>query len=342
MSLSSSLGNAGTPSLRTLPCRPVLLIAAALGMAGLVPLGLDPQGYTLRVLTLTLLFAAMAQSWNIVGGLANQISLGHAGFFGIGAYTSTILLRDLGVSPWLGMIAGMGLAGLAAAILSVPTFRLKGHYFALVTLAFGEVMRVIANSWSSVTGGPVGISVPFAPNSLWMFQYNTVRPYYYVSLIALVLVSVVFWRIKTGALGYRLRAIKENPDAAEVIGIDTYRAKLMAGLVSAVLTAALGTVYAQFSYFFDPDTIFGVASISVRMALIAIVGGVSLTFGPIVGAFFIIPLEEISNAALAGRAAGLSAFVYGALLIAIILVKPQGLLALFGDLYKRLRKESSR
>lgn len=335
MSISTPLNmSRPVPSFRT-----PLLLAAALGVAVLFPLGLDPQGYAMRVLTLTLLFAAMAQAWNIVGGLANQISLGHAGFFGIGAYTSTILLRDLGLSPWFGMIAGMALAGIAAAILSVPTFRLKGHYFALVTLAFGEVMRVIANSWPSLTGGPVGLSVPFAPNSLWMFQFNTVRPYYYVCLGAVVLVTLVFWWIKTGALGYRLRAIKENPDAAEVIGIDTYRVKLWAGLVSAVLTAALGTVYAQFSYFFDPDTIFGVASISVRMALIAIVGGVGMTFGPIVGAFFIIPLEELSNAVLAGRAAGLSAFVYGVLLIVIILVKPQGLLALFADLAKRLRRE---
>ena len=321
-------------------CRMPLLLAGLLTAAVLVPLGLDAQGYAMRVLTLTLMFAAMAQAWNIVGGLANQISLGHAGFFGIGAYTSTILLRDLGLSPWLGMVAGMALAAVAAAILSVPTFRLKGHYFALVTLAFGEVMRVIANSWSSMTGGPVGLSVPFAPNSLWMFQFNTVRPYYYICLVALVAVTLVFWFIKTGALGYRLRAIKENPDAAEVIGIDTYRAKLWAGLISAILTAAIGTIYAQFNYFFDPDTIFGVASISVRMALIAIVGGISMTFGPIVGAFFIIPLEEISSAALAGRAAGLSAFVYGALLIVIILIKPQGLLALFGDLLGRLRKEN--
>lgn len=336
MSISLTLSKSGDQRSFRMP----LLLAGLLTAAILVPLGLDAQGYTMRVLTLTLMFAAMAQAWNIVGGLANQISLGHAGFFGIGAYTSTILLRDVGLSPWLGMVAGMALAGLAAAILSVPTFRLKGHYFALVTLAFGEVMRVIANSWSSMTGGPVGLSVPFAPNSLWMFQFNTVRPYYYICLAALVAITLVFWFIKTGALGYRLRAIKENPDAAEVIGIDTYRTKLWAGLISAILTAAMGTIYAQFNYFFDPDTIFGVASISVRMALIAIVGGISMTFGPIVGAFFIIPLEEISNAALAGRAAGLSAFVYGALLIAIILIKPQGLLALFGDLLGRLRKEN--
>lgn len=314
------------------------LIAAALAVALAVPLGLDPQGYPIRVLTLTLLFAAMGQAWNIVGGLANQISLGHAGFFGIGAYASTILLRDFGLSPWLGMLAGMALAALAAAVLAVPTFRLKGHYFALVTLAFGEVMRVIANSWSSVTGGPVGLSVPFAPDSLWMFQFGAARPYYYICLGALVTVTLVFWRIKSGALGYRLRAIKENADAAEVIGVDTFRAKLQAGLISATLTAGLGTVYAQFSYFFDPDAIFGVATISVRMALIAIVGGVGLTFGPIVGAFFIIPVEEFANAALAGRAAGLSAFVYGAVLIAVILLKPEGLLALFAALGKRWRE----
>ena len=138
-------------------------IAAVLAVACVLPLLLSPTGYWIRVLTFTLLFAAMAQAWNIIGGLANQTSLGHAAFFGIGAYTSTLLLLKFGISPWLGMLAGGVLGGVAALIIAIPTMRLQGHYFALATLAFGEVMRVIANVWAPLTGGPVGISVPFVP-----------------------------------------------------------------------------------------------------------------------------------------------------------------------------------
>jgi branched-chain amino acid transport system permease protein len=309
--------------------RGIALAAALIIVALLLPLGLDPEGYTLRVLTIALLFAAMSQAWNIVGGLANQMSLGHAAFFGIGAYTSTILLINFGLSPWIGMLVGAVLGALAALILSVPTLRLQGHYFALATLAFGEVMRVVANSWASVTGGPVGISVPFAPDSWLMFQFKATTPYYYLMLGALLVVSAIFWAIKRSRMGYRLRAIKENPDAAEVIGIDTTRVKLHATLISAALTAMLGTFYAQFTYFFDPDTVFGVAPISIRIALIAILGGVGTLAGPIIGAFFVIPLEELANTMLAGQVAGLSQFAYGVILIAMILIQPRGIVALF-------------
>jgi branched-chain amino acid transport system permease protein len=287
----------------------------------------------MRILCLVLLFAALGQAWNLVGGLANQISLGHAAYFGIGAYASTILQPAIGLSPWLGAFVGMGLAALLALLLSVPTFRLKGHYFALATLAAGEAMRVIANSWSSLTGGPVGISVPFNPgSSFWMMQFQTVLPNYYIFLAALVVVTAIFWRIKTGAMGYRLRAIKENEEAAEVIGVNTYRVKLYASLLSAAITAFLGTLYAQFQFFFDPDTIFGLATFSVKMALVAILGGVGTVAGPLIGAAFIIPMEEFANSYFGNSAAGLSQFAYGAVLIIVILINPYGLVALFNRL----------
>jgi branched-chain amino acid transport system permease protein len=166
-----------------------LLLALVVALAFALPLLLDPRGYWIRVLAFTLLFAAMAQAWNVVGGLANQISLGHAAFFGIGAYTSTILLVNFGLSPWLGLLAGGALGALAALVIAIPTMRLQGHYFALATLAFGEVMRVIANVWSSVTGGPVGLSVPFLPESLGMLTFKSTLPYVYILLLALILVT---------------------------------------------------------------------------------------------------------------------------------------------------------
>jgi branched-chain amino acid transport system permease protein len=316
-------------------CLPLALLILA---AALLPLLLDPRGYWIRVLTFTLLFAAMAQAWNIVGGLANQTSLGHAAFFGIGAYTSTVLLLKFGISPWLGMLAGGALGGVAALVIAIPTMRLQGHYFALATLAFGEVMRVIANVWTSLTGGPGGLSVPFVPPSFAAYSFKLLRPHAYIALAALIVVTVIFEIIRRGAMGYRLRAIRENAPAAEVIGIDTTKVKLQAAVISGVLVAMLGTLYAQIAVFFDPDTVFGIASISIRIALIAIIGGVGTAAGPILGAFFIIPLEEIMNALLSSRAAGLSQLVFGIILIAVILWRPRGFITVIDAFRARLSR----
>ncbi len=302
------------------------------------------DGYLIRVLTMLLLFAAMAQAWNIVGGLANQISLGHAAFFGLGAYTATILLIRFGLSPWLGLLAGMSTAGLAGALLSLPTMRLKGHYFALATLAFGEVMRAVGNTWSSMTGGPSGISVPMVAGggasgggSLAQMQFASSRPYVYIMLGALVLTSLVYWQISRSKLGYALRAVKANVDSAEVIGIDTARTKILAATVSAALMGGCGVLYAQFNFFFDPDSIFSLVGISVRVALICIIGGIGTLAGPIIGACFLLPLEELFNATLSSKGAGLSQLAYGLILIAIILVEPRGLQALYARIVHRGR-----
>jgi branched-chain amino acid transport system permease protein len=317
-----------------------IAILAVIAIAAVLPLLLSPTGYWIRVLTFTLLFAAMAQVWNIIGGLANQTSLGHAAFFGIGAYTSTILVLKFGISPWIGMFAGGFLGGIAALIIAVPTMRLQGHYFALATLAFGEVMRVIANVWSSLTGGPVGLSVPFVPPSIAAYSFKQLLPHAYIALIALIIVTVIFEAIRRSAMGYRLRAIKENPAAAEVIGIDTTKVKLQTAVISGVLMAMLGTLYAQVAVFFDPDTVFSAASISIRVALIAILGGVGTAIGPILGALFIIPVEEVMNDLFSSGAAGLSQLIFGVILIAVILWRPRGFITVFDALMARFSKKA--
>lgn len=314
---------------------PAFLVVAVL------PWFLTDRGYLMHVLILVMLFAAMGQAWNIVGGLANQISLGHAAFFGIGAYTSTILLIRFGVSPWIGMFAAMAIAAFAGAILSLPTMRLRGHYFALATLAFGEVMRAIANTWGSLTGGPVGLSVPFSDPSFSLMQFKSSIPYYYIMLGALTVTTVIFVLISRSKLGYWLRSVKANPDAAEVIGINTTRVKITAAVVSAALMGACGTLYAQFNFFFDPDTAFSLGGISIRVALICIIGGIGTAMGPVIGALFIIPMEEIFNELFTGKAAGLSQLGYGLILIVIILVEPMGIAALAGRIRRRFSLRQS-
>lgn len=311
-------------------------ILLAVAAVCLIPWLVSENGYLLRVMTLMLLFAAMAQSWNIVGGLANQISLGHAAFFGLGAYTSTILLIRFGLSPWLGVLAGMIVAGLAGALLSLPTMRLKGHYFALATLAFGEVMRSIGNTWSSVTGGPAGISVPLVPEGGFaLMQFNSTRPYFYIMLAALLIVTAIYWKISVSRLGYELRAVKANVDSAEVIGIHTARTKMLAATISAALMGGCGVLYAQFNFFFDPDSVFSLVSVSVRIALICIIGGMGTVAGPIIGACFLLPLEELFNATLSSSGAGLSQLAFGLILILIILIEPRGLQTLYQRLMSR-------
>lgn len=310
------------------PARRWALALLLVGVCAL-PWLLPQQGYALRIACLILMFAALAQAWNIAAGLSGLISLGHAGFFGGGAYMSTLLLVHFNISPWLGLVAAAGVGALLAAALSYPTMRLSGHYFALATLAFGEVMRVVGNSWKTVTGGPVGLSVPFSDPSVVLMQFQSLRPYYYILLVALLITCLVFERIRRGALGLRLRALKNHHDAAASLGVDTVRAKFTVAVVSGALTAAIGVLYAQFMFFFDPDTVFSLAGISVRMALIAIIGGIGTLAGPIIGALVIIPIEELTSMLFSSSAAGLSQLIFGSVLIGVVLLQPRGILALF-------------
>ncbi|MEP9350410.1 branched-chain amino acid ABC transporter permease [Xanthobacter sp. KR7-225] len=309
--------------------RALIIIAGVSLAAWIVGSQLPARSYEVRVLCLILLAASMAQSWNIIGGLANQISLGHGAFFGIGAYASTILQLSYGLSPWLGALAGMAAAMLAALLLSLPTMRLKGPYFALATLAFAEACRVVANALP-MTGGPQGVSVPFLGDSWAMLQFRAPGTYLPVFIGLFALTSLVFALLANGRIGYQLRALRENEDAAEVAGVATLRTKLIGSLASAALTALCGTLFAQFTFFIDPDSVFSVSAISIRMALIAIVGGVGTLIGPILGALAIVPLEEVLSATLSQYIGGIAPFTFGLVLIAIVLLRPRGLASLPG------------
>ncbi len=309
--------------------RSLLLIAGVAVVALALGFTLQPRGYAVRVVCLILLAASLGQCWNIVGGLANQLSLGHAAFFGIGAYTSTMLQINYGISPWAGMVFGMALAALVSVLLSMPTMRLKGPYFSLATLAFAEACRIVATSATGLTGGPQGVSVPFVGNSWAMMQFRGAGPYVPIFTAFLVIVSLVFAFLAHGRMGYLLRAIRENEEAAEVAGVNTLGVKLAGAAISAALTAACGTLFAQFTFFIDPDIVFNATSISIRAALIAIVGGVGLLGGPIVGGVIVVLLEEFLNATLSNHAAGIAPLIFGIVLIAIVLWRPKGLVSLF-------------
>lgn len=308
--------------------RSIVIIAAVAAIALMAGAVLDPRGYIVRVVCLMLLAASLGQCWNIVGGLANQISLGHAAFFGIGAYTSTIVQLRYGISPWIGMFLGAAIAAVVGLLISIPTMRLKGSYFALATLAFGEACRIFATAATGLTGGPQGVSVPFLGNSWTMMQFRGAGPYVPILVGLFVLICLVFAILSHGRLGYLLRATRESEDAAEVAGVNTLGVKLAGSAISAALTAVVGTMFAQFNFFIDPDIVFNPTSISIRAALIAIVGGVGVLTGPIFGAVVIVTMEEVLSAYLSNQAAGIAPMIFGILLIAIVLWKPAGLSAI--------------
>ena len=310
------------------------LVVVVLGLAVLAfPLVARSESW-INLGVLVLLYAALAQAWNILGGFAGQVSLGNAAFFGIGAYTSTVLLDRWNVSPWLGMVAGMLLATACAIIVGYPVFRLGGHYFAIATIALSEIALVLFSNWEFV-GGAVGLSIPFVrgpdrrPTDSWTFlQFNESRvPYFYVALGLALLTTVVAIAVERSKVGYYLRAIKNDQQAARALGVDVLRYKLIAIAVSASLSAAVGTAYAQYLLFIDPETTMRL-ELSVLIALVAILGGVGTVVGPLLGAVVLIPLSELTRGWLGGAGNTLDLVLYGGLIVLISVFQPNGLLAL--------------
>jgi branched-chain amino acid transport system permease protein len=302
--------------------------AEVLGGAALVLLLVTPPllpPYFLEVLISVLLFGYLGAAWNILGGYAGQFSFGHAAYFGIGAYTSTLLFLRLGVSPWLGMLVGGVLAtgfGLAAGYLSFR-YGLRGPYFSLVTLAFAEMLRVVAVNTKAV-GSSLGLVIPSREAAPWHFVFGGKLPYYYVILAMALAALWVTRRVERSKLGYSLQAIRENEDAAEAAGVDALGMKLRAMAVSSFMTALGGTFYAQYFAYIDPAITFG-PSVSIQGLLQAIIGGAGTVLGPVLGAFVLTPVSELSRAAMRGRA-GVDVMVYGLILILVISFLPHGLM----------------
>lgn len=275
---------------------------------------------------LVLFFALIGQSWNIAGGFAGQLSFGHAAFFGIGAYCSTILQLRLGVSPWLGLPASVLAGALAGGLIALLSFRagLKGSYFALITLAFAEAFRIVANSLA-ITGGGVGLLIPLQ-RSAANFQFpSRVGFYYVIAALAVLSIALALW-LKRSRFGARLAAIRENEDAARALGIDALREKVKVMALSGGMCAAGGTFYAQYFLYIDPAVTFGVDK-SVEMLLVSMIGGAGTVYGPLIGSFLLTLVGEVTRNLT--EAQGLSLIIYGCLLVVIIGFLPNGLVDLF-------------
>src|SRR5882672_8431503 len=207
-----------------------------------------------HVMILILLYALMAQSWNVVAGLSGQISLGQAIFFGIGAYSSTVLFATYGITPWAGLLVGMLISTLAAIAIGVPTLRLRGHYFAIATLLIGSSVQIVFQRWDWV-GAASGLYVPINRTSPWFYlQFHTSKvPYYYLALAAAAAGYFLVWRLRRSRFGFRLQALRDEPDAAASLGIAIARHKVQAFVISGAMMSVAGTFYGQYVLVLDPE-----------------------------------------------------------------------------------------
>ncbi len=282
-------------------------------------------------------YAFLGQAWNILGGYAGQLSLGHAAFFAIGAYTSAVLAVHYAVSPWLGMFVGAVLAALLSLGIGYLGFRfgLRGFYFILLTLAAAEICRLVALH-VPILGGYTGLFISFTPNP-WQFQFKGKIPYYFIALGFLAFASAVVWLLERSKLGTYLVAIREDEDASEALGVDTFRYKMMAYALSAALTALGGTFYAYFQYYLQPNTVLNLNH-SVDIMIRPIVGGMGTILGPILGSLLLELLGEFSRTYFAGATAGLSVVIYGVLLIIVVLFLPRGVYPTMVHGFRRLMR----
>jgi branched-chain amino acid transport system permease protein len=309
---------------------PPAAVIVALLLCGAVALPFVPgiPFYYLQVGILIFWFAMLGTSWSMVGGYGGMHSIGHAAFLGTGAYTSTLLYVDFHLSPWLGMLAGMGVAVLLAMVIGYPCFRfgIRGDYFALVTVALGEVMFQLANGTTTLTKGSQGMPLPYAGSSWWSFQFASRSTFYFVAMAMWLVVLAVAYRLRRSRVGFQLVAVRDDEIAAARGGIDVSHRKLAALAVSAAFTAAAGTFYAQFFLFIDPTSVFGL-TLSVQIVLMAVLGGMNSYLGGTVGALLLVPLSQVLSARFGGHP-GIDLIIYGVVLVVLMLYLPYGILGL--------------
>ncbi len=320
--------------------------------------------YALHMMILLFLSVMMGQSWNILGGYAGQHSVGHAAYFGVGAYTTMMLMYSKQIPPWIGVWAGIGLVIIVALIIGSICFRLRGPYFVLASIAVAEILRLSAINLTSLTNGAEGILVteipPFKLGGTIVTDFITKVPFYYIGLVLVVLTIVITYLVQHSKLGYFFQAIREDQDAAHSLGISISLYKNIALIISAVLTSLAGAFYGIYVGFVDPPTVFGL-DVSVQIMLICIIGGMGTLWGPVLGSLVLVPLSEAlrSNMITEGlvkvglvsadskiglflkeNLAHAHVLLYGILVVVVILFMPDGLMGFLKKMALRRKQEA--
>ncbi|MBW7572051.1 branched-chain amino acid ABC transporter permease [Caproiciproducens faecalis] len=300
--------------------------------------------YFTRVLMEVFFFAALGNAWNIIGGYGKQTSWASSIFFSIGAYTTIILFAGsgqaggkiipaLGISPWISVWLGIALALLLAVVIGWPCFRLRGVFFSIATIACTTIFRQLLIYFERFTGGSLGLTFKIrSGNTLWGLHFDTDLPYYFVAFIWMIITTLIVVYIDSHKLGYYLRAICEDQDAAESLGMKSQNVKLKAFLISSAMMAFTGMLYVFKTGFADPNTLAS-QDMSVRIGIVAILGGMGTIWGPLVGALISIPLLELSNAYLQDLGGGGAGWaLYGLLIVVMVLFKPNGIVSIVEDI----------
>ena len=305
--------------------------AVVAALAVLLALPVVLSSYAVTIFILIFFYGFLGQAWNIVGGYAGQLSAGHAAFVGVGGYTAAMLSIEAGLTPWVGMFVGAALAALLGAIIGYLGFRfgLRGFYFVLLTVAFAEICRIAVSNIDAI-GGPLGLYITFTGDPR-QFQFRDGRVYYYIALALMLAATATAWAIARRRFGIYLAAIREDEAAAEALGVNALKYKMLAMVVSSFLTGLGGTFYAFYLFSLQPNTLFGIP-LSVEIIIRPIVGGAGTLLGPILGSFILTPLAELSRLYLGqGGLHGAHLIAYGVLLIGVVLFLPEGA-------YPRLRR----
>jgi len=284
--------------------------------------------YPLHLMIIVLIWSAVYTSWAVMGRFG-LVSLGHGGFMGIGAYACALLWNNLGLTPWIGIPAGMVCAVVVALLVAYPCsrFRITGHYFALVTLALSSIVLQVITATRDWTGGSLGYTPQRikAGSQFLAFQFNDKFTWYLIALAVWGIVLAVRWWVEHSMLRYALEAIAEDEDAAGAAGVNVTAEKLKITAISAALTAFVGGIYCQYQMFISPDTVSGMG-VSLQMVFASVVGGIYVLLGPTIGAIITIVLGESLRIGFGTAAVGWDNLVYGVLLVLFIIYLPQGIL----------------
>jgi branched-chain amino acid transport system permease protein len=305
---------------------PVGASIAAIVLVALPLLGLEP--YHRHLLTVILIWSLAYTAWSLMGRFG-LVSLGHGAFMGVGAYAVTLLWNGWGLSPWLGIPIALALAALTAVVIGYPCFRFRivGHYFALVTLALTEVVRLTITAARGATGGSLGMTPVHAPagQELWALQFTDKRVFYWIALGAWAVGLWIWWKVDRSMARYALEAISEDEDAAAAAGVNVTAQKLRITMLSAVMTAFAGVLYGQYQMYINPDTVSGIG-VSLQIVFAVVVGGIYVMLGPTVGAVITILLAEGLRVMIGTALVGLDTTIYGVMLVLFIIFLPQGIL----------------
>lgn len=300
-----------------------LALVLAIALAAALPF--VASNYVLRLATVVAMYAVLAQSWNFIGGLAGYPSFATAAFFGLGAYVSAVL-QSKGVpmlSTWVA--AGVG-AAVFAAFIGGAILHLRGHYFAIASLVIAEVLREVVNTTPDLTGGGMGLNLPVLKSSVTA----QAQLFYHAMLGLFAITFAAALLVHNGKLGFALRCIKQNEDAASILGVNAYAYKAMAFTLSAAFVGVAGAIYASWTHYIDPTDVFDVL-LSVKPLVMVLLGGVGTLLGPVVGAFILLMLEEM----VWRNFLKVHAAVLGVIIVALVLFLPNGLMPLLRRLFSR-------